>query len=98
MSDRSSVPVRAASASPRAVASGQTSATRPHSPAWAALMRAPVITWYLARDRPIRRASRWVPPLPGIMPSFTSGSANSLRAVASLMSHDRAISRPTPKQ
>ena len=61
-------------------------------------MREPVITWYLARERPISRASRCVPPLPGIMPSFTSGSANSLRAVASRMSQDSAISRPTPKQ
>jgi hypothetical protein len=32
------------------------------------------------------------------MPSFTSGSANSLRVVASLMSQDSASSRPTPKQ
>ena len=42
------------------------------------------------------RATRWLPPLPGIWPSVTSGSASSVSLVARRMSHAMASSRPTP--
>src|SRR6266571_3241704 len=45
---------------------------------------------------PIRRRARWVPPLPGIIPSLTSGNANSDRSVATRKSHATASSRPAP--
>ena len=81
-----------------ASASSETEATSPQSRACWALIREAVSTWYFARDRPIRRASRWVPPLPGIMPSRISGRANCVRVVARRISVARAISKPTPKQ
>src|SRR5688572_20240174 len=59
-------------------------------------MRRPVIMNSLARVIPIRRSARWVPPLPGIMPSRISGNANSERRVATRMSQARASSRPAP--
>ena len=49
-----------------------------------------------ARVRPAMRATRWLPPLPGICPSVTSGSASTVSLVASRMSHAIASSRPTP--
>src|SRR3989442_9628871 len=50
----------------------------------------------LARVIPIRRRARWVPPLPGIMPSRTSGTWNPDRTVAPRKSQASASSRPAP--
>ena len=50
----------------------------------------------LARVMPISRRARWVPPLPGIMPSRISGNANSERSVAMRKSQATASSRPAP--
>ena len=53
-------------------------------PIWLRLLDAdsvrPVISSSSARDGPISRVSRWVPPLPGSSPSVTSGSAEPVAA------------------
>ena len=42
------------------------------------------------------RATRWLPPLPGIWPSVVSGRASNVSFVASRMSQAMASSKPTP--
>ena len=68
----------------------------PHASARSAGMRWPVIMKSFARVIPMRRSARWVPPLPGIMPSRISGNANSERTVAMRKSQATASSRPAP--
>ena len=50
-----------------------------------------------ARPRPTSRASRWVPPEPGIIPIVASGSAICTSSAAIRKSQASASSRPTPK-
>mmetsp|Transcript_20440 Transcript_20440/g.40877 ORF Transcript_20440/g.40877 Transcript_20440/m.40877 type:complete len:262 (-) Transcript_20440:141-926(-) len=50
----------------------------------------------LARAEPMRRGSRCVPPAPGMMAREVSGRPKRASAPATLMSHERAISRPPP--
>ena len=68
----------------------------PHASARSAEIRWPVIMKSLARVIPISRSARCVPPLPGIMPSRTSGKANSERSVATRKSQATASSSPAP--
>ena len=51
-----------------------------------------------ARESPISRASRCVPPEPGIMPSPISGSPSCASSVQTRKSQASASSRPTPRQ
>ena len=62
----------------------------------AASMRRPVSTSSIARCLPITRASRWVPPPPGMIPSRISGWPNSADSEATIMSHASASSQPPP--
>ena len=55
---------------------GTTSRTRPISRALAASTMSPVRISSMARMGPTRRASRCVPPKPGMRPRFTSGWPN----------------------
>ena len=70
----------------------------PHASARSAEIRWPVIMKSLARVMPMSRIARWVPPLPGIIPSRTSGKANSEWSVAMRRSHATANSRPAPME
>src|SRR5207244_1728360 len=63
-------------------AGATTSVRSPIASASAAPTRRPRMTRSFARPRPIIRASRCVPPLPGIIPIFTSGSASSTSSAA----------------
>ncbi len=62
----------------------------------AAFSRRPVRIRSFARPGPIRRVSRWVPPPPGMMPSFTSVSASSAAGAATRRSHASESSVPPP--
>src|SRR5207237_61107 len=74
------------------LSSGTAIVLSPHASARSAEIRWPVIMKSLPRVMPMRRSARWVPPLPGIIPSRTSGNANSDRKVASRKSQATASS------
>ena len=59
-------------------------------------MRRPSSIMSAARVSPAMRATRWLPPLPGIWPSITSGNASKVSLVAMRMSQAMASSSPTP--
>ncbi len=50
-----------------------------------------------ARSTPATRGSRWVPPAPGRMPSFTSGRPSLASGAATRWVQVRASSSPPPK-
>ena len=50
----------------------------------------------MARDGPISRGSRWVPPAPGMMPSRISGWPTLAFSPSTRKSAHRASSRPPP--
>ncbi len=66
------------------------------SSAAAAPTRWPRMIRFLARPSPIIRASRWLPPLPGIIPRRISGSPISTLSAAMRKSEASASSSPTP--
>ena len=70
--------------------------TKPSRSASSASMRRPVSTSSIARCLPITRASRWVPPPPGMIPSVISGWPNSAVSEATIMSQASASSQPPP--
>ena len=51
----------------------------------------------LARAGPTSRASRWVPPAPGMMPRLISGWPSFASAAATRQSQARASSQPPPR-
>ena len=57
----------------------------------------PANTRSLARAGPTSRASRWVPPPPGMMPSRISGWPKRAPSDATRKSHARASSQPPPR-
>ena len=59
-------------------------------------MRRPESTSSIVRCLPITRASRCVPPPPGMIPSVISGWPNSAVSEATIMSHSSASSQPPP--
>ena len=54
----------------------------------------PIMQISFARRRPTRRAKRWVPPAPGMMPRLTSGWLN--RAVSEAMTKSQACVNSQP--
>ena len=50
----------------------------------------------MALDLPTARVSRWVPPMPGMVPSVISGWPNFAVSAAMMMSHIIASSQPPP--
>ena len=70
--------------------------TRPRSKASCAGTMRPVRITSLAKPSDVVRASRWVPPQPGMIPRFTSGWPNIAFSEQSRMSHASAISQPPP--
>lgn len=68
----------------------------PRKYASAPLTRRPVRTRSRARDSPISAGSRYVPPAPGMMPSFVSGSATDAVDARTRRCVQRASSRPPP--
>ncbi len=50
----------------------------------------------MALALPTARVRRWLPPMPGPMPSVTSGWPNLAVSAASTMSHIMASSQPPP--
>ena len=70
--------------------------TSPIASASSAFTRRPRMTMSLARPSPTSRASRCVPPEPGIIPIVASGSAIWMSSAAMRKSHASASSRPTP--
>ena len=94
----------AAFANPRAQASaaaytssaGTTRSTMPIASASSALMNRPVKMRSLARLGPTSRVSRWVPPMPGITPSSTSGWPRVALSAAKRTSAHSASSQPPP--
>ena len=71
--------------------------TRPASRASWAFNTLPPRMISFARPSPIRRARRWVPPKPGIMPSPISGWPKVALSEASRRSQAAASSQPPPK-
>jgi len=71
-----------------------TASTRPIRSASSASTARPVNTRSLARDGPTSRASRWVPPPPGMIPSRISGWANLAVRDATRRSQASASSQP----
>ena len=89
----------ACATSARAAASRSPSTTRSTIPSVAASLaptRRPAPMSAMARATPTSRGSRCVPPAPGRMPSFTSGSPTVAPAVASRRSQASASSNPPP--
>ena len=56
----------------------------------------PVSTYSIARCLPITRASRWVPPPPGMIPRVISGWPKRAVSEATIMSQASASSQPPP--
>src|SRR5436190_1042315 len=76
---------------------GRISCTMPSSLARSNENSSPFAINSIARALPTSRASRWVPPVPGSTPRFTSGSPIlPAFSLASRMSHAIAISSPPP--
>ena len=86
----------AASASSINLSAGTTRLTRPERSASAASIMRPVRHRSIALDLPIARVSRWVPPMPGMVPSVISGWPNLAVSEAMMMSHIMASSQPPP--
>ena len=86
----------AASASSINLSTGTTRLTRPERSASAASIIRPVRQRSIALDLPIARVSRWVPPMPGMVPSVISGWPNLAVSEAMMMSHIIASSQPPP--
>ena len=86
----------AASASSINLSAGTTRLTRPERSASAASIIRPVRQRSIALDLPIARVSRWVPPMPGMVPSVISGWPNFAVSEAMMMSHIIASSQPPP--
>ena len=77
--------------------SGSTNwSTSPSASASSALTNRPVKMRSLALLGPISRASRWVPPAPGMMPSSVSGWPKVASVAAIRMSAASASSQPPP--
>ena len=81
----------------RAPSAATTSVTSPIASASSALTRRPRMMMSFARPSPTSRASRCVPPEPGIIPIVASGSAICMSSAAMRKSQASASSRPTPK-
>ena len=75
---------------------GTTLSTRPMASASSALTNRPVKIRSFARLGPTSRASRWVPPRPGMMPSRISGWPKLALSAAIRMSAHSASSQPPP--
>ena len=89
----------ACATSARAAASRSPSTTRSTSPSAAASLagtRRPDAMSAMARATPTSRGKRCVPPAPGMMPSFTSGSPTVAPSAASRRSQASANSNPPP--
>ena len=84
------------SASSINLSAGTTRLTRPERSASAASIMRPVRHRSIALDLPIARVSRWVPPMPGMVPSVISGWPNFAVSEAMMMSHIMASSQPPP--
>ena len=54
-------------------------------------------TYSIARCLPSTRASRWLPPPPGMIPRVTSGWPKRAVSEATIMSQARASSQPPPR-
>ena len=85
-----------ASLEPLALAGRPCSRARAAAASWAS-MRRPVSTSSIARCLPITRASRCVPPPPGMIPSVISGWPNSAVSEATIRSQSSASSQPPPR-
>ena len=72
------------------------SSMSPVSCAWRAPIGSPPVIMSSASGRPTSRGRRCVPPAPGRMPSFTSGSPTLASATAMRKWQDSASSRPPP--
>ena len=88
--------VAAAIASSIKDASGTTRATRPDRSASSASMKRPVRHRSIAFALPTARASRCVPPAPGMTPRLISGWPNLALSAAMMKSHIMASSHPPP--
>ena len=94
---------RAASSAAQASAASSTSSgattrlTSPIASASSARTWRPVKMSSLARDDPIRRGRRWVPPPPGMTPSRTSGSPKRASSAQTRKSQASASSSPPPR-
>ncbi len=71
-------------------------ATRPERSASCASIMRPVRIRSIALALPTACVSRWVPPMPGMMPSLISGWPNLALSAAMMRSHCRASSQPPP--
>ena len=83
-------------ASSMRLAAGTTRATRPERSASAASIMRPVRIMSMALALPIACVMRWVPPMPGMMPSLISGWPNFALSAAMMRSHCIASSQPPP--
>ena len=83
-------------ASSRYSSTGTTRETSPSAYASAAVMLRPVRISSIARDFPMARVRRWVPPAPGIRPRRISGWPNRAVSEATMMSQSMASSHPPP--
>ena len=77
--------------------SGTTRLTRPSSSASSERTASPTRFISRALLAPTRRGSRWVPPKPGMIPSFTSGWPKTAASAAIRKSQAIATSQPPPK-
>ncbi|MCY1286914.1 hypothetical protein D9M70_358960 [compost metagenome] len=78
------------------MSAGTTRDTRPERSASAASIMREVRHRSIALALDTARGSRWVPPAPGMVPSFTSGWPNLAESAAMMMSHIIASSQPPP--
>ena len=76
---------------------GTTRFTRPMAKASSAATWRPVMMSSLAREDPIRRGRRCVPPPPGRIPNSTSGSPSRESSAPTRKSQARASSNPPPR-
>lgn len=90
------IPLASSSDASSSSSGGTTRLTSPCAAAAWGVIGSPVSRASKASERGIRRGRRIAPPAMAIRPRLTSGKSNRARSDATIMSHDRANSKPPP--